>query len=73
LVDVHRAAEDDERLEALGRLGRRSLGDVPLEKLIAALADDIREEPGWAVVLVCQAEDAHGASLGIAAVAAPAT
>ena len=36
----------------------------PLEKLIATLADDVREEPGGAVVLVGQAEDSHGASLG---------
>jgi hypothetical protein len=64
LVHMHRAAEDDESVEALGCLGRRPLRDVPLEKLVVALADDIREEPGRAVVLVGQAEDAHGASLG---------
>jgi hypothetical protein len=56
LVDVHGAAEDDERVEAPRRLGRRALRDVPLEEVVAALADDVREEPGRAVVLVGQAE-----------------
>src|SRR5262245_15549779 len=64
LVDVHRAAENDERIEVLGRLGRRSMRDVPLEELVATLADDVGEEPGRAVTLVGQTEDAHAASVG---------
>ena len=45
LVHVHGAAEDDERVEVRRRFRRRPLRDVPLQKLVVALADDVPEEP----------------------------
>jgi hypothetical protein len=63
LVDVHGPAEDDERVEALGRFWRRPLGHVPLQEVVAALADDVGEEPGGSLSFVGQAEHLHAASV----------
>jgi hypothetical protein len=64
LVHVHGPAEDDERVEALWILRRRSLRDVPFQEVVAALAEDVCKEAGRAVVLMGEAESPHSASLG---------
>lgn len=63
-VDVHRPAEDENRVVA-ERVGRwlPMLSQSPLVELAAGLADCLGEDAGSGVVLVDEGEDPHPSSL----------
>ena len=58
LVDVHRSAEDQRRLEPFGRRRRLPSG-YPFHHLLRALVRHIGEHPWAGVVFVDDREDAH--------------